>query len=119
MTITEIEKLNQLVSRTDMSGNEKVKWLTDFIDNHLNNNVEQAKEMEAKLKAKELLDKMSSQTYAYQPYAGGRYSEHEIGGEAGKKCALIMVDDIINILSKNHEIYYWKEVKAELEELLY
>jgi len=32
MKITEIEKLNQLVSRADMTGNEKVDWLTDFID---------------------------------------------------------------------------------------
>jgi predicted YcjX-like family ATPase len=32
MKITDIEKLNQLVSRTDMTGNEKVDWLTDFID---------------------------------------------------------------------------------------
>jgi len=35
MKVTEIEKLNQLVSRTDMSGNEKVEWLTDFIDKHV------------------------------------------------------------------------------------
>ena len=28
----EIEKLNQLVSRTDMTGNEKVDWLISFID---------------------------------------------------------------------------------------
>jgi hypothetical protein len=35
MKITDIEKLNQLISRTDMSGNEKVKWLTDFIDKHV------------------------------------------------------------------------------------
>jgi len=35
MKITEIEKLNQLISRTDMSGNEKVEWLTDFIDKHV------------------------------------------------------------------------------------
>ncbi len=32
MKRTEIEKLNQLVSRTDMTGNEKVEWLTNFID---------------------------------------------------------------------------------------
>ena len=35
MKVIEIEKLNQLVSRTDMSGNEKVEWLTDFIDKHV------------------------------------------------------------------------------------
>ena len=28
----EIEKLNQLISRTDMTENEKVNWLTNFID---------------------------------------------------------------------------------------
>ncbi|MFV0556974.1 MAG: hypothetical protein ACK5LM_07745 [Lactovum sp.] len=31
MKITEIEKLNQLISRTDMTGNEKVEWLKTFI----------------------------------------------------------------------------------------
>ena len=35
MKVTEIEKLNQLVSRTDMTGNEKVEWLTDFIDKNV------------------------------------------------------------------------------------
>ena len=35
MKVTEIEKLNQIVSRNDMSGNEKVEWLTDFIDKHV------------------------------------------------------------------------------------
>ena len=28
----DIEKLNQLISRTDINGNDKVRWLTDFID---------------------------------------------------------------------------------------
>jgi hypothetical protein len=32
MKTIDIEKLNQLVSRTDISGNDKVRWLTDFID---------------------------------------------------------------------------------------
>jgi hypothetical protein len=32
MTAIDIEKLNQLISRTDISGNDKVRWLTDFID---------------------------------------------------------------------------------------
>jgi len=35
MKITEIEKLNQLVSRNDMTGTEKVEWLTDFIDKYV------------------------------------------------------------------------------------
>ena len=32
MTAVDIEKLNQLILRTDISGNDKVRWLTDFID---------------------------------------------------------------------------------------
>lgn len=32
MNVIDIEKINQLISRTDISGNDKVKWLTDFID---------------------------------------------------------------------------------------
>jgi hypothetical protein len=32
MNIIDIEKLKQLISRTDISGNDKVRWLTDFID---------------------------------------------------------------------------------------
>jgi hypothetical protein len=33
MNVLEIEKLNELVSRTDMSGNQKVEWLVNFIEN--------------------------------------------------------------------------------------
>jgi hypothetical protein len=32
MNAIDIEKINQLISRTDISGNDKVRWLTDFID---------------------------------------------------------------------------------------
>ena len=35
MKVTQIEKLNQLISRTDMTGNQKVAWLTNFIDEHV------------------------------------------------------------------------------------
>ena len=45
MNVLEIEKLNQLISRTDMSGNEKVEWLVDFIEG-AKLQQEQAKEME-------------------------------------------------------------------------
>jgi hypothetical protein len=31
MTTVDIEKLAQLISRTDINGNDKVRWLTDFI----------------------------------------------------------------------------------------
>lgn len=77
--------------------------------------------MEAKLKAKELLDKMSSQTYSYQPYAGAHYNVEEIGWEAGKKCALLFVDAMIEEWGKESgrtaKQNYWKEVKIELEAL--
>jgi hypothetical protein len=33
MYAIEREKLNQLILRTDMSGNEKVEWLIDFMNN--------------------------------------------------------------------------------------
>ena len=78
--------------------------------------------MTAKDKAKELLDKMSSQTYSYQPYAGAHYNIEEIGDEAGKKCALIAVDEIIKQLvpiekapNNKSAFQYWEEVKQELE----
>lgn len=32
MTAVDIEKLKELIARTDISGNDKVRWLTDFID---------------------------------------------------------------------------------------
>lgn len=76
-------------------------------------------------KARELLDKMSVQTYSYQPYAGAHYHIEEIGYEAGKKCALIAVDKIIDALPCREEYggewklidntEYWQEVKKELE----
>lgn len=34
MNIENIEKLNQLVSRTDMTGNQKVEWLVNFIEDY-------------------------------------------------------------------------------------
>ena len=83
--------------------------------------------MTAKEKAQELLDKMSSQTYSYQPYAGAYYNIEEIGDEAGKKCALIAVDEIIESLPCREEYggewklidntEYWQEVKQEIEKI--
>ena len=81
--------------------------------------------MTPKEKAKELLDKMSIQTYSYQPYAGSHYHIEEIGYEAGKKCALIAVDKILEAICFNmsdedahkKENDYWKEVKQEIEKI--
>ena len=78
--------------------------------------------MEPKLKALSLLDKMERQTYSYQEYAGANSSIAEIGYEAGKKCALITVDEIISMQEQvnirfDFNIKYWEEVKQELEKL--
>jgi hypothetical protein len=86
--------------------------------------------MTPKEKAKELFYKMRKQTCQYQEYAGAKYTTCEIGYEAGKKCALIVVDEIIN---SNPTIFYeeiienigytairecnsnyWEEVKQEI-----
>ena len=82
--------------------------------------------MTPKEKAKELFDKMSKQTYSFQEYAGAYYSIEEIGWEAGKKCSLILVDEIINVVKRyetkkgkllidNINLLYWQEVKQEIE----
>ena len=34
-----------------------------------------------------------------------------------KQCALIAVDEILNVLFQHHKIDYWKEVKQEIEKL--
>jgi hypothetical protein len=82
--------------------------------------------MTPKEKALSLLDKMEKQTYSYQEYAGANPSIAEIGYEAGKKCALITVDEILSELATIHcygendiedSTQWYKEVKQELEKL--
>ena len=76
--------------------------------------------MTPKEKALSLLDKMEKQTYSYQEYAGAHPSIAEIGYEAGKKCALITVDEILEsfMINLNPDKYeYWEAVKQELEKL--
>lgn len=77
-----------------------------------------------KEKAKELVDKMSKQTYSYQPYAGAHYKEDEIGWEAGKKCALIALEgrmEELCILPYGMEyldrLAYLEEIKEEINKL--
>lgn len=33
------------------------------------------------------------------------------------RCALIAVDEILNVLFQHHKIDYWKEVKQEIEKI--
>jgi hypothetical protein len=77
-----------------------------------------------KEKAQELFNKMQSQTYSYQPYAGAHYNIEEIGWEAGKKCALIAVDEILDddVYDMSEKLFekrinYWEEVKQEIQRL--
>ena len=70
--------------------------------------------MKPKEKAKELLELMECQTYSYQEYAGANSSITEIGYEAGKKCALITVNEILIYTNYSK---YWEEVKQELEKI--
>jgi hypothetical protein len=73
--------------------------------------------MTAKEKAKELVNKMSSQTYSYQPYAGAHYNEEEVGWEAGKKCALLAADEVLGWMGADRGTEFWQEVKREIQEL--
>ena len=64
--------------------------------------------MEAKKKAKELVDKFINHT-------------HESCKLEAKQCALIAVDEILNAIGEIFETYeerkYWQEVKQEIEKL--
>jgi len=77
--------------------------------------------MEAKEKAKELVDKYADEFNFDDTYRGYR--------EQAKQCALIVVDEIINTLNSDIRdldvrgnilldlIDYWREVKQEIEQL--
>ena len=63
--------------------------------------------MTSKEKAKELVEK-------FIPHSSGNSNNNE-----AKQCALIAVDEIINLLSHdiNPLVNYWFEVKQEIEKL--
>jgi len=64
--------------------------------------------MEAKLKAKELVDKMmEAQSYTQEIYDA-------------KQCALIAVDEVLNnmnIIREENNYNYWQQVKSEITKL--
>ena len=64
--------------------------------------------MEAKLKAKELVDKMmEAQSYTQEIYDA-------------KQCALIAVDEVLNnmnIIREESNYNYWQQVKSEITNL--
>lgn len=60
MNAIDIEKLKQLISRTDINGNDKVRWLTDFIDGR------EFEQQERSYSEEEILD------IAKQAYSMGR-----------------------------------------------
>ena len=75
--------------------------------------------MTPKEKAESLLTMMEAQTYKYKPYAGATPLEAEVGYEAGRKCALLAVDEIIGLLTNyiNPLVNCWFEVQQEIENL--
>jgi vacuolar-type H+-ATPase subunit H len=78
--------------------------------------------MTPKEKAKELVDKFYQ--YANEEfenklneYPGQVLSERrKIRKESSKQCALVAVDQVLNVID-NFEMIYWKEVKQEIEKL--
>lgn len=58
-------------------------------------------------KAKELVDK----------YWDITISMDELDYTSAKQCALIAVDEILNVLFQHHKIDYWKQVKEEIEKM--
>lgn len=85
--------------------------------------------MTPKERAHQLLNIMFNQTYTFQEYAGANMSTEIVGYEAGKKCAMAAVDEILKVVNdiwmdsfttgeSNNKFYnYWQEVKQELEKL--
>jgi hypothetical protein len=61
MTAIDIEKLNQLMSRNDMTGNDKVKWLIEFIDD-IESQLKQQGQYAKKLTSEEITKYMDDMT---------------------------------------------------------
>ena len=76
--------------------------------------------MKAKDKAKELVDRFKGVT---RPFSKRRTLKVDIHPEHAKQCALICVNEIVQVLwnvghsFSNDEIKYWQEVKKEIEKL--
>ena len=66
--------------------------------------------MTPKEKAKELVDK-------FELNCAGIISNSEDWETLAKESALIVVDEILNVLFQHHKIDYWKEVKQEICDL--
>ena len=64
--------------------------------------------MTPKEKAKELYSKFEDGITGLEGYEWW---------DSAKQCALIAVDEILNVLFQHHKIDYWKEVKQEIEKL--
>lgn len=62
--------------------------------------------MTPKEKADKLVDKFNIPDRKNYPYVHN-----------AQQCALIAVDEILNVLFQHHKIDYWKEVKQEIEKI--
>jgi hypothetical protein len=71
--------------------------------------------MTSKEKARELVDKFCPLVTTWDCYNDSPRDDEDIILEA-KQCALIAVDEIINVLPFDNLIY-WGEVKQEIEKL--
>ena len=67
--------------------------------------------MTPKEKAKELCDKF------LRTYKVSLYPPFNSATQEAKGCALVAVDEILNVLFQHHKIDYWKEVKQEINKL--
>jgi hypothetical protein len=77
--------------------------------------------MEAKDKAKELVDRFKPFAHAINiDYKGEPRTDNGIWKESAKACALICVDEMLNAIPPNTLIIlynYWQQVKQEIEKL--
>ena len=74
--------------------------------------------MTPKEKAKQLIDKF----YIVESpnFNGNNINMEQIGYNSAKECALIMVNEMLTnstFLLSGGELYYWQEVKEEIEKL--
>lgn len=74
--------------------------------------------MTAKEKAIELIEKYQSEKIiTYQRSAFSPIEEYELTDNEAKYCALIAVEEILDLDLFTHKLNYWQEVKQEINKL--
>jgi len=72
--------------------------------------------MIAKIKAEELVDRFKADTVIYTWGGSGYKVDIKTSLQNAKNCALICIDEILNIYQLD-EYAYWKEVKQEINKM--